>query len=288
MHNVEIYYFSATGNSLAVARDVADKLDARLIPVMSVLDQDSIATQADVVGLVFPIYDFKPAPAIERFVGKLRDVDAKYLFAVCTYGIAPSQSLKNLNKLVASRGGHLAGGFAVGMPHSGIGSGAVTQAQQEEMFRAWQKRLTAVADYVDNRSQGTIESSRLALNLFQARFARLLPAMFKFVKHALLKGTDSLAFTPSGACNSCGICARICPSNNIDMVDGRPVWSDDCLNCFACLNWCPQEAISLGGADMDIRNYHHPEVKISNMLRQRQDAKKTEASTPAGDSTQRS
>jgi len=27
------------------------------------------------------------------------------------------------------------------------------------------------------------------------------------------------------------------------MFDGRPVWQHHCEQCFACLQWCPKEAI---------------------------------------------
>jgi flavodoxin len=42
MHEVEIYYFSGTRNSLVVARDIAGKTNGKLIPVASVLDKESI------------------------------------------------------------------------------------------------------------------------------------------------------------------------------------------------------------------------------------------------------
>ena len=58
--STEIYYFSGTVNSLVVARDPAEKINGRLIPVMAVTDQNRIQTDATVIGVVFPVYDFKP------------------------------------------------------------------------------------------------------------------------------------------------------------------------------------------------------------------------------------
>jgi len=268
--SVEICYFSGTGNSLAVARDLAGKLDAKLTPVVSTMDHESVNIEADAVGFVFPLYDFKPPTVVEDFVRKLEDIDSKYLFAVCTYGIASAQSLQHLAKVIESCGGQLSAGFAVGMPHSGIGSGRVTKAQQEGMFEKWKDRLEEVCDSISRKEEGKIESSHLLFDFFQPRIISMVPFLLKFLKQVLFKGTQSLAFTSSKDCNGCGICERICPLNNIEMVDDKPVWSDNCVSCFACLNWCPQEAIGLGGFDANIKNYHHPEVKISDMLRQRQ------------------
>jgi len=90
-YHVEIYYFSGTGNSLAVARDLAQGLGARLQAVSALADRARVTSEADKIGFVFPIYDFKPPPMVEELVCKLDGIESKYLFAVCTYGIVPSR-----------------------------------------------------------------------------------------------------------------------------------------------------------------------------------------------------
>lgn len=273
MDGVEIFYFSGTGNSLAVARDMAEELGAKLTPITSMMDQESVDVEADVIGFVFPIYDFKPPPVVDAFVPKVEDIGSKYLFAVCTYGLAPAQSLRHFDQVAKSCGAQLSAGFAVGMPHSGIGSRAIAERRQERMFRDWDDRRQEVCDYIHSGEKGHIESSLLLVGLLQNGVIRMIPSLMKplltFLRQALLKGMDSLAFTSNEACNSCGICERICPVQNIEIVDGKPIWSDHCAGCFACLNWCPKEAISVGGLDLGIEPYHHPEVKLSDMMRQR-------------------
>lgn len=269
MNQVAIYYFSGTGNSLAVARGIATELQASLIPVASTTSQESIAVDAEVIGVVFPIYDFKPPPIVVDFVRKLSDLDAKYLFAVCTYGLAPAQSLVYLDQIIASGGGHLAGGFAIELPHSGIGSVAVTPEQQAQMFSKCKPKLAEICAYVNRRAVGTIESRPPWRDLLRLRIIRMIPSLFAFLLRVLLKGIESLAFTANSDCNGCGVCERICPVNNIQMVNKQPEWADHCAGCFACLHWCPQAAISLGGSSMGVRRYHHPEVKLADMLKQR-------------------
>ena len=51
----EIYYFSGTGNSLVVAKDVAEKNNGKLVSIPSLMNKKSIKTEADVIGFVFPI-----------------------------------------------------------------------------------------------------------------------------------------------------------------------------------------------------------------------------------------
>jgi ferredoxin len=263
---VEIYYFSGSGNSLAVARDVGEKLNADITAVMSLVDLESIDTEANVIGFVFPIYDFKPSKIMEKIISKIKNIESKYIFAICTYGITPAKSLQHLEKTIKSCGGCLSAGFAVGMPQSGIGSGTVTKAQQEKMFENWKNRLDEVSEYISNRRAGKIETSILFFSLFKPRIIKIYPILFVFLKHLIFEGIDSLAFISNEKCTGCGTCQRICSQNNIEIIENKPVWSDHCANCFACLNWCPNGAISLGKAKMGIKNYHHPDIEISDMI----------------------
>jgi len=44
-------------------------------------------------------------------------------------------------------------------------------------------------------------------------------------------------------CVGCGLCARICPSNKINMQSGLPVFKDSCMMCGQCYSVCPYDAI---------------------------------------------
>jgi Fe-S-cluster-containing hydrogenase component 2 len=54
---------------------------------------------------------------------------------------------------------------------------------------------------------------------------------------------------------------------NIRLEAGRPEWGEACAGCFACLHWCPRGAVTLGGHDLGIRRYHHPAVRLADMVR---------------------
>jgi ferredoxin len=266
-NKAEIYYFSATGNSLVVARDISKKINAKLIQAASIMNKESIDTKADVIGLVFPLYDFKPPQIIINVIRKLKKINAKYLYAVCTYGIAPSHALKHLNKIIKSCGGFLSAGFAVKMPHSGIGSSKNNKAKNRRTFKNWEKRLETICEYIKTRKKGILETSSPLFSFLNPTSLRMLTPAIKFLIHLLFKGIDSLDFIADEKCNGCGICEKICQVNNITMVDHKPQWATHCLTCFACLHWCPQQAISLGGYNMNIGIYHHPDVKLSDMMR---------------------
>lgn len=47
-------------------------------------------------------------------------------------------------------------------------------------------------------------------------------------------------------CNGCGWCERNCPSHNISMAEGKPLFDGKCLLCLKCLYGCPNRALEPG------------------------------------------
>ena len=137
----EIYYFSGTGNSLVIARNLAEKLDGKLTPIVPFLSKETVESDAEVIGLVFPIYDFKVPPIIQSFVKKFSKLDSKYVFAVATFGFMPMKAMKKFEKTMQSCGGRLSGGFIVSMPNNGIITESITPKRQKRMQKAWSMKL---------------------------------------------------------------------------------------------------------------------------------------------------
>jgi ferredoxin len=268
--STEIYYFSGTGNSLSVARDIAETTNGKLIPVASLVKQETISTNAEVIGIVFPVYDFKPAPIVLEFIRRLSEIDSKYLFAVGTYGVTPLNAMKTLDKEIGTCGGKLSLGFVVKMPHNSIGHKTITIDEQNKMFENWKKKLEVVLGYVDTRKEDILETTNILFQLVSSRLIfRVLPSLLRLAWHITTKGWKSLAFVSDEKCDGCGICMRICPVDNIEMIDNRPSWSNHCASCFACLQWCPKESIQAGSITVNMKRYHHPNVKISDIMKQK-------------------
>jgi len=84
MHNIEIYYFSGTGNSLHVAKELQKRIpEIKLIPIIASLD-NVITTNAQTVGFVFPTYlTSVPAP-IRKFINQLDLKSSTYTFSIVT------------------------------------------------------------------------------------------------------------------------------------------------------------------------------------------------------------
>jgi len=64
-------------------------------------------------------------------------------------------------------------------------------------------------------------------------------------------------------CTGCGLCADICPTCSITIINKVPVWRKTCEQCMRCVNFCPAEAVyqSHGGVTKGKNKYHEPGFK---------------------------
>ena len=268
MADTLIYYFSGTGNSLAVARDLAGPLDADLIPMA---DRTAVGSSVEsmnaetAIGLVFPLYDFK-APGIVSETLDLLDLGNRYLFALATFGVSPGRGLPKLATEIASRGGRLSFGAAVAMPHNAVGSARLNPDNDDGFFDSWKRRQRDVARSLGQREESAPDSESLLKAFLRPRLLRQIPVILNLLGLLVFRGPQSLAFISGRACTGCGTCRRVCPGENISLPQGRPLWGDRCLSCFACLQWCPEHAVSFSGRTLYTRRYRHPGVTTADMI----------------------
>ena len=277
-----IYYFSGTGNSLTLAREIAKRLDADLIPIASALHGKDPIPAADLVGIVFPVYYADSPNIVRRFADRL--IGTKYVFGVCTYGGAAGESLDTLGRILRSRGEKLSAGFGAHMPQNAFHK---PWERRERIHAHAGRRIDRVVRCVEARRQGMFYGS-IALQVLLMPFRGILrratvrhlarlshaPEGSRLSVEALIPKTDS-AFVVGDSCTGCGICAHVCPVENIEIVAGHPTWRGRCENCLACVNWCPADAIH-GSIAQGGHRYRHPQVTLRDISEQRR---------PAGDSS---
>jgi ferredoxin len=78
-------------------------------------------------------------------------------------------------------------------------------------------------------------------------------------------------------CTGCGICEKVCPSSKIKIVDATPIWQCkvDCYFCYACLNFCPNQAIQIHSQiymksfTTEKGRYPHPYAGVIDMVAQK-------------------
>jgi ferredoxin/flavodoxin len=255
--STKLFYFTGTGNTLHIARQIASQLgDSVVEPVTRANPQ--IDPSVEAVGIIFPVYGWGMPAIVSDFVNKLENLAGKYVFAVCTYGGTLFSALKTTQRALQKKGAVLDAGFGIRMPVNYVQIFTCLPPQkQARMFQNADTKIARIVNTVKSRQKAKIEEWNVPI-----LSALLLGMNGKMIKR--LYDQDK-AFHVDERCNGCGICAQVCPVSNIELKDKRPSWRHTCQQCLACLHWCPQAAIQIGKTPASRGRYHHPDVSLQDM-----------------------
>ena len=253
-----IYFYTGTGNSLWTARNMAQHLgNTELIP-MAFKNELVITSNTESVGLVFPVHMWGLPLRVIDFVHRLAADSAKYYFAVAVNAGQVAATLIQLKKMRQERGGDLSAGFSICLPSNYIPwGGAISMEKQQERFTNSLNKIKLISEIVRAQELRTPEKGPSWQNIF-------LSALYKLGSPRIPQMDKS--FWVDAKCTGCRICEKICPSNNIIITDGKPTWHHHCEQCLACIQWCPEEAIQYGKNTTTKKRYHHPAIKLQDML----------------------
>lgn len=265
--NNEIFYFTGTGNSLAIARDIAKDLQFKLSPI-SPTQNDRI--ERDSLGIVFPIYMLNAPLLVYDFIKKI--ASAKYLFIIMTMGGASGTTIKKISKLLGKRDITISSSFSFQMPDNYIvwNNAADEKTQTLLLDHTKQSLDKAISIIRDQKSHSTNEKQfiidpRTTVPFPLGYIPKSIQQWFCDMGYPHINTMDK-NFKLNDKCNGCGMCKKICPVVNIKMVDSRPTWTHNCQQCLACLQWCPREAINYKSNSVGRKRYHHPGVKVSDLF----------------------
>jgi ferredoxin/flavodoxin len=282
--STEIYYFSGTGNSLHVAKELQKRLPgAELVPILSLAGEESVRTSGETVGFVFPHYASSLPKVVRAFIEKLDLGSACYLFAIATRGGTKTWAFVEIDKILGEKGRRLDSFFAVTMPggNDALVKGYADRITEERIGSLESEmlaRLDAIQRIIVNREVsreedlGTVEPPS-----FLKPFIPLLDATSPFLIRLGRMVESSFDFYYDQKCTGCGVCERVCLAGRVQMVDGRPVWQEavKCHGCFACLSFCPEEAIQvkskwyLKSYTEQNGRYHHPAIAAKDIAGQK-------------------
>lgn len=254
-----IYWFSATGNTLSLARGLAGELGgAGLSAIKSFQKADRVEDSGDIVVLCFPVYTFGAPRIVEQFASKLKVSPTARVYLFASYGGLLCDSLKAFAKFAARKGLPVQGGYAVRMPGNYQVMYDVYSEEKQRKFFAAQKEKTREAAQAMLRGEHDIFDRNLGIpGLILSHGVHSL-----FSKHV---GEADKKFTVDASCDGCGLCAKVCPVGNIAISGGRPEWKHSCEQCLACFHWCPKKAIQQGNSAKNGR-YHHPDVSLKDIV----------------------
>jgi formate hydrogenlyase subunit 6/NADH:ubiquinone oxidoreductase subunit I len=254
-----LYYFSATGNSLFAAKALQKRIpDCSLQSIIKTVENTVVHPDSTAVGLVFPVYFSGMPTAVESFIRKIDFSGVDYIFVAATKSqfTSPGTIATQINAILKSANKKASAVFYIDMVGNNIQRYNILDIEKQKA--ANQKTLTKcdrIAGIVQNK-QSVFENPVPLLN-FAGR--KMYTAWEKSLPRF------DRAFT-ADKCNSCNLCVRICPAKNISLTSSGPEWHHHCGSCFACIHICPARAIQFGKNTLNRNRYRNPEIKVEELL----------------------
>jgi len=242
-----IFYFSGTGNTRWAAERLAECTGEQLYFIPEELNGDCrYELKADErIGFCFPVHGWQPPHIVRNFIRKmqLQNAAGHFCYALVTCGDSIGRTMEILNKELSGKGLKAMSLFSLVMPESYV---CLPFMYTDTPEREWEKKKKAAeeleqyAAMIVGRKTEVVHTTR-----------GLTPWTFSHVIGAYFNGhmiTDRKFTVDTDTCIHCRRCEEVCPTGDVRLVDGVPVWQHDgtCTCCLACYHHCPKHAINYG------------------------------------------
>ena len=230
-----LFYFTATGNSLYVAK----QLENDPISIPQELRKANRHYISDSIGIVCPLFEFEIPKLVKDFIqGSSFETD--YFYLLITYGCHMHD-----NALIVFD---------------------MDQQRSIEAEKQVDAHIAAIKADISARKTYVQEAAAEEIDFYQhfTEWIRQTGPMYSFPLYQVM---DS--------CIGCSTCVRVCPKGCIRMDSGKPVYDyQHCANCMACIQACPTKAIQFATVKEPNpqARYRNPHIKLDEIIRANEQA----------------
>ena len=237
---VKIAYFSGTGSTARVAGVFENELNRRGLSVIrSEIRGGNLRSdeKEDLLILLFAVHAFNAPRVVYQWIDSLSGA-RKIPVAVIS----------------VSGGGEIS-------PNTACRLSSIRRLEKKNYRVVYEKMMVMPSNWVMRTDDGLAirllrilpsKVERIVDELLQGVVSRTKPKLIDrvFSRIGEMEKTGARFFgrnlRVNDTCNGCGWCAKNCPSNNITMLNNKPVFGEDCILCLKCIYGCPTQAIEAG------------------------------------------
>ncbi|MBQ6336605.1 MAG: EFR1 family ferrodoxin [Ruminococcus sp.] len=246
-----ICYFSATGNCLYVAKSIG----GTLLSIPQLMKQNDIEITDDAVGIVAPVYAVEMPMMVKDFLSKAK-IKTDYFFFVYTYGMGYAAAFAHVEQVCREKGLKLSYINAIQMVDNYL-PGFEMQNQIDTLPKKnVEGQLEKLLSDITNRNETPVKIStadKAQMTMYQKMLAK-----------RILRKDTAQGYIVNDNCILCGICAKVCPADNITVTD-KVRFANRCEVCYACLHNCPQNAIHMKNEKSAVR-FRNENISLKEII----------------------
>ena len=259
---IELKYFTGTGNSLKILNTCKEVFieNNHSANISAIETGTQINGEADIIGFCFPVYAFGIPRVCRNYLKGLKKFpELQKVFIVITAGAIDESgfSVNECEKILKSKNCKIIYSVVIEMPINWTIS--MNPPSKEEARKIIENgvneaKITAldILNGISKYHKFNIPKRYGWFGLYKEYW------LFKIGVRNLWK-----LFKIYDSCNACQLCAKICPTGSIKMINNKPVWASTCEQCMRCVNFCPNQSIyqSFGGDTKGKNRYYEPGFK---------------------------
>jgi NAD-dependent dihydropyrimidine dehydrogenase PreA subunit len=162
-------------------------------------------------------------------------LNAKYFFAIMTYGNIAASGLKHIEEVGSKAGIQFNYTNEILMIDNYLPLFDIEEQFRKERSKRIEEKLDQVVSDIRN-GQAKLTRKGFVSDIL-SRPIKKLTAKFHYDE-------GDKWFIVQDNCNGCKVCEKVCPRDNVKVVR-KAEFLHKCEGCFACIHHCPQNAIYL-------------------------------------------
>lgn len=224
---MKILYFTSTGNNIHIAQS----LKGELLSIPQQIKNNKYYVRDDMVGIIFPNYYMTVPDIVGQYLEKV-EIDAEYIFTICSYGSIEEgaiRALQKCNRILEQK--HIINySNTVLMVDNYLPAFDMKKEKEIKKDEDIDAQIKTINEDIINRKQQIISSDIDEEILLQDQ---------QHKEH--FQNMIKLELT-GNTCIQCNICVDVCPRANIKLEE-KPIIGYKCEQCFGCVHHCPKNVI---------------------------------------------
>lgn len=252
---MKIFYFTSTGNSLYVTNRISESLE-ECESIRIDKDLEDIVVEEEKIGIVYPLHSFGLPVLVEEFIKKLKFNSKPYIFVVqLTGGGSSNNGFYKINEILNKKGLSISNYEEIKYISNYTRAGRAPS--EDRAIKAIERENKKLDSFIENITLDTVKEFKKRRNIITDFIHNLWRDKYK--------GKDN-NFNVSDECIGCKMCEKICPVNNITMINVKPKFLHNCVDCMGCINICPKRAINIGNKTNNKERYINPYIKREDLI----------------------